>query len=72
MTFIGELASAQALLRAYESGDDAEVQRALGSGVIRAMDNAYLRILKNIHTTELGEAATNAGGGEIDDDDDLR
>jgi hypothetical protein len=63
-TFDTEMVAAQSLIRAYEAGDDEDLQQALKSGTIRAMDNAYLRLTKNLH------APGGKQGG--DDEEDLR
>jgi hypothetical protein len=60
------MAAAQALIRSYEAGEDEEFQQALKSGTIRAMDNAYLRLVRNLHAPGGGQEA------EGDDEEDLR
>lgn len=64
-TFDTEMAAAQTLIRSYEAGEDEEFQQALKSGTIRAMDNAYLRLIKNLH-------APGGKTGDGEDEDDLR
>lgn len=66
--FDSEMCAAQGLIRSYEAGEDEELQQVLKSGVIRAMDNAYLRIIRNLSAP--GKVTT--GNGENDDEEDLR
>ncbi|KAI6228918.1 hypothetical protein M3Y99_01171400 [Aphelenchoides fujianensis] len=48
-TFSGEMNAAQALIRHYEAGEDEELQQVLKAGIVRTLDNSYLRVLKHLH-----------------------
>lgn len=65
--FDTEMMAAQALIRSYEASEDEEFQQALKMGVIRSMDNAYLRLIKNLHAPGNKQTAD----GE-DNEEDLR
>ncbi|KAI6189819.1 hypothetical protein M3Y97_00049900 [Aphelenchoides bicaudatus] len=65
-TFDNEMMAAQALIRSYENGEDEDFQLALKSGTIRAMDNAYLRLIKNLH------APGGKVGADGNEEEDLR
>lgn len=47
-SFPAEMQAAQALVVRFEKGDREGFDEALRSGVVRAMDNHYLRLLKDI------------------------
>ncbi|KAJ1345772.1 hypothetical protein KIN20_000381 [Parelaphostrongylus tenuis] len=56
------------LIGCWESHDDEQFQNLLKSGILRSMDNDYLRLMKKLHVPEGGGEA-NADGFEGDDDD---
>jgi tetratricopeptide (TPR) repeat protein len=57
--FDNEMSAAQGLIRSYEGADDEQLQQVLKYGIIRSMDNAFLRIIKNLHApgTKIGNEA---------------
>jgi hypothetical protein len=63
------MGAAKSLILSYESGDDEQFQQFLKSGIIRAMDNAYLRITKDLHAPGSNKTADGEGN---DDGEDLR
>jgi len=64
--FDSEMSAAQGLIRSYEADEDEELQQVLKLGVIRAMDNHYLRLVRDLHAP--GSKITVEG----EDDEDLR
>ena len=66
--FDNEMGAAQGLIRSYEAGDEEELQQVLKYGIIRSMDNHYLRILKHLHAP----AGRSGGPGEEEEEEDLR
>jgi hypothetical protein len=56
--------AAQGLIRSYEAGEDEEFQQVLKTGIIRAMDNCYLRLIRDLHVP--GGNKTTADEGEED------
>ncbi|CAD5223895.1 unnamed protein product [Bursaphelenchus okinawaensis] len=70
--FALENQAGQALIVRYEKGDDEGLQEALRSGVIRAMDNHYLRIIKDLRAPESEFEVAGGGAANDDDEDDLR
>ncbi|KAE9550201.1 hypothetical protein FO519_006588 [Halicephalobus sp. NKZ332] len=50
--FSQERSTANALVKAYEDGNEKRLQEILSRGYLRAMDNEYLRLLKLVHVPE--------------------
>lgn len=61
--------AAKSLIFNYENGDDAGLQNALKGGTIRAMDNHYLRIIKDLKAPLGGEKGIGGDNGEEEDED---
>ncbi|CAD6186655.1 unnamed protein product [Caenorhabditis auriculariae] len=52
----------ESLIGYYESGDDQQFQNVLKCGALRSMDNEYLRLMKDLHTS------ASAAGEEEEED----
>ncbi|KAK6758282.1 hypothetical protein RB195_015849 [Necator americanus] len=66
--FTDDARACRQLIGTYESGDDEQFQNVLKDGVLRSMDNDYLRLMKKLHAPQ--SASETAGlEGEGDEDD---
>uniref|UniRef100_A0A0N5BNE6 Gamma-soluble NSF attachment protein n=1 Tax=Strongyloides papillosus TaxID=174720 RepID=A0A0N5BNE6_STREA len=60
------------LIKAYEDGDDDNFQNLLKNGLIRSMDNDYLRLIKKIRVPDINGVESSGITFENEDEDDLK
>ncbi|VDO47670.1 unnamed protein product [Haemonchus placei] len=66
--FTDDARACRQLIGGWESGDDEQFQNVLKDGVLRSMDNEYLRLMKKLHAPgATGETEGAVDGGEEDD-----
>ncbi|PIO77123.1 hypothetical protein TELCIR_00773 [Teladorsagia circumcincta] len=66
--FTDDARACRQLIGGWESGDDEQFQNILKDGVLRSMDNEYLRLMKKLHAPEgTGETDKPDNGGDEDD-----
>uniref|UniRef100_A0A7I5EDH2 Gamma-soluble NSF attachment protein n=1 Tax=Haemonchus contortus TaxID=6289 RepID=A0A7I5EDH2_HAECO len=66
--FTDDARACRQLIGGWESGDDEQFQNVLKDGVLRSMDNEYLRLMKKLHAPgATGETEGAIDGGEEDD-----
>ncbi|KAK6018841.1 hypothetical protein OSTOST_15544 [Ostertagia ostertagi] len=66
--FTDDARACRQLIGGWESGDDEQFQNILKDGVLRSMDNEYLRLMKKLHAPEgTGETERPDDGGDEDD-----
>nr|CDJ81251.1 Hypothetical protein CBG05584 [Haemonchus contortus] len=66
--FTDDARACRQLIGGWESGDDEQFQNVLKDGVLRSMDNEYLRLMKKLHAPGgTGETEEGVDGGEEDD-----
>ncbi|WKY09140.1 hypothetical protein Q1695_001921 [Nippostrongylus brasiliensis] len=69
--FTDDARACRQLIGGWESGDDEQFQNVLKDGVLRSMDNEYLRLMKKLHAPT-GCNETSTGDVHNEDDDDLK
>uniref|UniRef100_A0A183FIY2 Gamma-soluble NSF attachment protein n=1 Tax=Heligmosomoides polygyrus TaxID=6339 RepID=A0A183FIY2_HELPZ len=65
--FTDDARACRQLIGGWESGDDEQFQNVLKDGVLRSMDNEYLRLMKKLHVPEGNRVADDG-----EDEEDLR
>ncbi|RCN39445.1 hypothetical protein ANCCAN_14651, partial [Ancylostoma caninum] len=66
--FTDDARACRQLIGGWEGGDDEQFQNVLKDGVLRSMDNEYLRLMKKLHAPQGNCESANAEGDEDEAD----